>query len=216
MIFKQLHIPNAYQHRVLSIGIWSAIVMRLILILLGAWLVSRFHWILYVMGVFLFFTGIKILLMEDKEKDITQSGIINLVKRFFRMTSEIKDESFFVKVGKQWVATPLFLALIFIEISDLVFAVDSIPAIFAITTDPFIVWTSNIFAILGLRAMYFFLSGAIARFSLLKYGIALILVFIGTKMVIEPWIHISVGFSLFVIASILTIFTWMSFARERS
>lgn len=214
MIFKQMQIPLQYQHRVLIIGIWSAVVMRLVLILLGAWLVTQFHWLLYVMGVFLLFTGVKILLTEEKEKDITQSGVIKLVRRFFRVTNEISDQSFFKRKNGLIYATPLFITLILIEISDLVFAVDSIPAIFAITTDPFIVWTSNIFAILGLRALYFVLSGMINRFSLLKYAIALILIFIGVKMVIEPWIHIHVTMSLTVIATVLISFSIVSWLRE--
>jgi TerC family integral membrane protein len=189
--------------------------MRLGIILLGTWLVSEFHWILYVMGAFLLFTGVKIIFTEEKEKDIAQSSIITLIKRFFRVTHEIKSQSFFIRDGAKLYATPLFIALVFIEISDLVFAVDSIPAIFAITRDPFIVWTSNIFAILGLRALYFLLSGMISRFELLKYAIALILIFIGTKMVIEPWFDIHVTVSLTVIISILVSFTFISLWRER-
>lgn len=214
MIFSQLHIPVASQQRVFSYGIWSAIVLRLIIILLGSWLVSEFHWVLYVMGVFLLFTGFKIFFAEEKEKDIADSVVLKLIRRFFRVTKELEGEHFFIKKEKFWYATPLFITLIFIEISDIIFAVDSIPAIFAITQDPFIVWSSNIFAILGLRAMYFLLARAADTFHLLKYGIALILLFVGAKMVVEPWIDITVGESLAVIASILIVFTILSL-RER-
>ena len=219
LIFKQMHIPHDYQQRVFSIGIWSAIVMRLGIILLGTYLVSRVHWILYVMGAFLLFTGIKILVTEEKEKDLAQSGIFTIIKRFCRLTHDLHGQKFIIKQNGLWYFTPLFVTLIFIEISDLVFAVDSIPAIFAITQDPFIVWTSNIFAILGLRALYFLLSGMIARFALLKYGIALILIFIGFKMVIEPWMKISVFISLCVIATTLISFTvasWVYANKEHS
>jgi tellurite resistance protein TerC len=214
MIFKQMRIPHAYQQRVFTIGIWSAIVLRLLIILAGTWLVSRFHWVLYVMGAFLIFTGIKILVAEEKEKDITESAIIAMTKRIFRVTSELSNQAFFIKKNKLYYATPLFVTLILIEISDIIFAVDSIPAIFAITQDPFIVWSSNIFAILGLRALYFVLSGMIGRFELLKYAISMILVFIGVKMVIEPWVHIDVLVSLAVIAGTLILFTLVSIRRE--
>ncbi len=214
MIFKQMKIPHHCQQRVFSIGIWSAIVMRLGIILLGTYLVARFHWILYLMGAFLLFTGIKILLTEEKEKDFTESGILAVIKRYCRMTNELHGQDFFViKNGLRYV-TPLFATLIFIEISDIVFAVDSIPAIFAITQDPFIVWTSNIFAILGLRALYFLLSGMISRFELLKYAIAFILIFIGFKMVIEPWLDIPVLVSLSVISTTLIVFTLVSWLRD--
>jgi tellurite resistance protein TerC len=196
VIFKHFQIPLASQQRIFAYGIWGAIVMRLILILLGTWLVSHFHWVLYLMGVFLLLTGLKMLMTIEKEKNFADNFMVKCAKRYFRLT-------------------PFFIVLILIEVSDLIFAIDSIPAIFAITTDPFIVWASNIFAILGLRAMYFMLSGALLRFHLLKYGIALILVFVGVKMVIEPWVYISVGLSLTVIIGILLLFTLMSFMQNR-
>jgi len=185
--------------------------MRLLLILLGTWLITEFHWILYIMGVFLLLTGIKMFFVHEKEKDIKDMWLIRVMKKWIRMTSEFHEEKFFIKKNNLWYATPLFLALIFIEFSDLVFAFDSIPAIFAITRDPFIIWTSNIFAILGLRALYFLLAGLVTKFYLLKYGIALILMFVGTKMVIEPWAHIPVLVSLMVISTILILFTLLSF-----
>lgn len=210
MIFHQFRIPIAYQQRIFSIGIWSAIILRLLLILFGAWLVMNFHWVLYLMGAFLLLTGIKMCFAEEKEKDLAETLIIRFIKRFFRVTNEIHAHQFFIRKNLKLYGTGLLLALIFIEISDIVFALDSIPAIFAITTDPFIVWSSNIFAILGLRALYFLLAGMVNRFHMLKYGIALILVFVGSKMLIEPWIHISVLLSLGVVVGILLLFTWLS------
>lgn len=210
MVFQQFHVPQPYQQRVFSYGIWGAIFMRLGVICVGTWLVVQFHWLLYVMGIFLFFTGLKIMLVNEKEKDLAETLIIRLVKKCFRVTTEFHQEHFFIREKGAWVATPLFLALIFIEISDLIFAFDSIPAIFAITQDPFIVWASNIFAILGLRTLYFVLAHMIHRFHLLKYGIALILVFVGMKMMIEPWIALPVMVSLLVIATIITVFTCLS------
>jgi tellurite resistance protein TerC len=207
MVFTQLRIPIQYQQRVFSYGIWSAVVLRLIFILMGTWLVEHFHWILYLMGIFLLLTGIKMFFAQGKEQDLAETRFMKWMKRFFRVTSEIKDKRFFVRKDKLLYVTPLFIALIFIEISDVVFALDSIPAIFAITTDPFIVWSSNIFAILGLRAMYFLLAGMMTRFHLLKYGIALILVFVGSKMVIAPWLTISAVLSLCIIVGILVLFS---------
>lgn len=210
MVFKQFHIPHDYQQRVFSYGIWGAVIMRLLVILTGSVLVQKFHWILYVMGVFLLLTGIKIFFAKEQEKDLSETIAIRILRRFMRITTEFHGNNFFIRQKGVLVATPLFVALFFIEFSDLVFALDSIPAIFAITTDPFIVWSSNIFAILGLRALYFLLSGMINKFRLLKYGIALILIFVGMKMVIEPWVHVPVGMSLSVIGSILLSFAALS------
>ncbi len=210
LIFDQFRIPGAYQQRVFSYGIWSAIIFRLLLILLGTWLVAHFHWLLYLMGMFLLLTGIKMFFVSHKKYDLYSGSLYQWLKRRIRITDKIEGEHFFIRKGAYLYATPLFIALVFIEISDLVFAFDSIPAIFAITTDPFIVWTSNIFAILGLRAMYFLLAGMVAKFHLLKYGIALILVFVGLKMVIAPWVIISVGFSLGIIVGILVLFIGLS------
>lgn len=210
MVFQHFHVPQQYQQRVFSYGIWGAIIMRLGLILVGVWLVSEFHWLLYVMGAFLFFTGLKMMFMNEKEKDLAETFIIRLARKCFHVTTQFHEEHFFIKEGVKWVATPLFLALIFIEFSDLVFAMDSIPAIFAITQDPFIVWSSNIFAILGLRALYFVLARMIERFHLLKVGIALILVFVGVKMMIEPLYKVPVSLSLSAILGIIVLFTALS------
>lgn len=213
MIFQHFRIPAQYQQRVFTYGIWGAVIMRLIFIMLGVWLLAKFHWLLYIMGVFLFLTGIKMFFMEDNKKDLAETAVMRLAKYFFRVTPEFDEEKFFIRKNKLLYATPLFIALIFIELSDVMFAFDSIPAIFAITRDPFIIWTSNIFAILGLRALYFVLASMITRFYLLKYGVALILTFIGAKMMLAPWLHIPVTISLIVIATIIVIFSMLSLAR---
>lgn len=216
VIFHQFRIPAPYQPRIFAYGIWSAIIMRLILILIGSWLIATMHWVIYAMGAFLLLTGLKMFFINDDEKDLKQSSIFLFLKNHLRITEDTSQNHFFIRKNKFWYATPLFIALIFIEISDLIFAFDSIPAIFAITTDPFIVWTSNIFAILGLRAMYFLLANLITRFYLLKYGIALIIIFVGCKMLIEPWLVIPVGVSLCVVASILIIFGILSLKFRHS
>jgi TerC family integral membrane protein len=215
LIFHQFQVPNAYQQRVFSYGVWSAIVLRLLLILFGTWLIKDFHWILYLFGIFLLLTGIKMLFAVHEEKNLLTSRTFLWLKRHIRITDTFHGQNFFVAKNGLLYATPLLIVLIFIEISDLLFAFDSIPAIFAITTDPFIVWTSNIFAILGLRAMYFLLSGMVTRLHLLKYGIAIILVFVGAKMLIAPWITIPVELSLCVIAAILLLFTGLSLYFKR-
>ena len=215
MVFEQFRIPLKYQQRIFSYGIWGAIIMRLLIILVGSWLVSHFHWLLYVMGAFLLLTGIKMFFAREHEKDLADSMMIRLTNRFFRVTHEMKSEHFFIRKNGLLFATPLFLALVMVEFSDLIFAADSIPAIFAITRDPFIVWSSNIFAILGLRTLYFVLSHMINRFYLLRYGVALILVFVGVKMVIEPWILITVLESLAVIISLIIIFIALSIKQAK-
>ncbi len=189
LIFSYFAIPRALQHRVLFWGILGAIVLRGIMIGLGAALVSEFSWVLYLFGAFLVFTGIKMLTMSDEAPDLKDNKVIGWLQKRMRVTPELHGNAFFVRqplageVGKSvlW-ATPLFLTLCMVEIADLVFAVDSVPAIFAITTDPFIVYTSNIFAILGLRALYFALAAMIHRFMYLKYALAVVLVFIGSKI----------------------------------
>ena len=209
LIFTYLAIPRQYQHRVLFWGILGVIVLRAIMIALGAALVSQFSWILYVFGAFLVFTGIKMWILADHTPDIANNPLLKFLRKRMRVTPEVEGNAFFVHrpdpvTGKtvRW-ATPLFLALVMVEFIDLVFAVDSVPAIFAITNDPFIVYTSNIFAILGLRALYFALAAMIHRFKYLKYALALVLVFIGTKIFlvgiigkIPPVISLSVTFGL--------------------
>ena len=209
LIFTYFAIPRLYQHRVLFWGILGVIVLRALMIGLGAALVTQMSWILYVFGAFLIFTGIKMLMIVNRMPDIGNNPLLKLLRKRMRVTDHIEGNAFFVYrpdpvTGKtiRW-ATPLFLALCLIEFVDLVFAVDSVPAIFAITTDPFIVYTSNIFAILGLRALYFALAAMIHRFTYLKYALALVLVFIGTKILLDdiigkipPVISLTVTFGL--------------------
>ena len=182
LIFAYFAIPRAYQHRVLFWGILGVIVLRGIMIGLGATLIAQYAWLLYIFAAFLIFTGIKMLFMSDKEHSIGDNPLLRFLRRRLNVTETLEGSAFFVKRDGVRYATPLFLALILIEIADLVFAVDSVPAVFAITTDPFIVYTSNIFAILGLRALYFALSAILHRFAYLKYALALLLVFIGSKV----------------------------------
>ena len=182
LIFSYFAIPRAYQHRVLFWGILGVIVLRGIMIGLGATLIAQYAWLLYVFAAFLIFTGIKMLLMGDKEHSIGDNPLLRFLRRRMKVTENLEGSAFFVKRDGVRYATPLFLALILIEIADLVFAVDSVPAVFAITTDPFIVYTSNIFAILGLRALYFALSAILHRFAYLKYALSLLLIFIGSKV----------------------------------
>lgn len=203
MLFGYFAVPAELQRRVLLYGVLGAIVMRTGMIFGGSWLISQFHWVLYLFGAFLVLTGAKMLWMADKEPDLANNPLLKWLRRHLKVTEHLEEEKFFViRQGVRY-ATPLFLVLILVEISDVIFAVDSIPAIFAITTDPFIVLTSNIFAIMGLRAMYFLLADFADRFVLLKYGLALILLFIGTKMLLIDLFKIPIGVSLGVVAVIL-------------
>ena len=203
LIFTAFQVPAQYQRRVLIYGVLGAIIMRAIMILAGAWVVSEFSWVLYLFGAFLLFTGVRMLVMADSEPDVANNPVLRFARRHLRVSEGEHGEDFTViKNGVRYV-TPLFLVLILIEVTDVVFAVDSIPAIFAITTDPFIVFTSNMFAILGLRALYFLLVDVADRFHLLKYGLAMVLAFIGTKMLIMPWYHVPVEASLVVVAVLI-------------
>jgi tellurite resistance protein TerC len=190
MIFAYFAVPRIYQHRVLFWGILGVIVLRAIMIGLGSTIVSQFGWVLYLFAAFLIFTGIKMWVMADKEYDVGSSPVLRWVRRRFLVTEQLHGEKFWVRqsdprTGRPaWFMTPLFLALVMVEVVDVVFAVDSVPAIFAITTDPFIVYTSNIFAILGLRALYFALAAMVHRFHYLKYALSVLLVFIGAKIFI--------------------------------
>jgi TerC family integral membrane protein len=216
MIFTFFAVPAEYQRRVLIYGVLGAIVMRATMILAGAILVTKFHWILYLFGAFLVITGFKMLVFADKEADLAQNPVLKWLRGHLRITHEYHGEKFIVmKDGVRWF-TPLFLVLVMIETSDVIFAVDSIPAIFAITTDPFIVFTSNIFAILGLRAMYFLLADLSSRFHLLKYGLAMVLVFIGTKMLIVDFYKVPIGLALGIVALILVSSVAASLAATRN
>jgi len=216
MIFTFFAVPAEIQRRVLIYGVIGAIVLRAIMIVAGAWLVQEFHWILYLFGAFLVVTGIKMLVFAEANPDLGKNPLLNWVKRRLRLTPDYRGEKFWVRENGVRVFTPLFLVLVMIELSDLIFAVDSIPAIFAITTDPFIVFTSNIFAILGLRAMYFILAGMADRFHLLKYGLAMVLVFVGTKMLIVDFYKIPVGLSLGIVGIIIATFMFASLWVTRS
>lgn len=205
MLFSYFSVPIQYQRRVLVYGVLGAIILRTLMVFGGSWLVTQFQWLLYVFGAFLLFTGLKMALAKESEGDIGDKPMVRWLRSHLRMTDNIENERFFLRRNGVLYATPLFLVLILVEISDVIFAVDSIPAIFAVTTDPFIVLTSNLFAILGLRAMYFLLAGVAEKFSLLKYGLAVILVFIGIKMMLIDIFHIPIAISLSVVASILAI-----------
>lgn len=219
MLFSYFGVPAALQRRVLVYGVLGAIVLRTIMIFGGSWLITQFSWLLYLFGVFLLFTGVKMALAKEDETSIADRPLVRWVRNHLRMTDTIENEHFFVRKNGLLFATPLFLVLILVEISDVIFAVDSIPAIFAVTTDPFIVLTSNLFAILGLRAMYFLLSGVAERFSMLKYGLSVILVFIGVKMLIVDFYHIPIGVSLGVVFGILVltllINSWVNHRNDR-
>ncbi|AKE74134.1 TerC family protein [Klebsiella pneumoniae] len=205
MLFSYFAVPPALQRRVLVYGVLGAIVLRTMMIFAGSWLISQFDWLLYVFGAFLLFTGVKMALAKEDDSGIGDKPLVRWIRSHLRMTDKIESERFFTRKNGVLFATPLLLVLILVELSDVIFAVDSIPAIFAVTTDPFIVLTSNLFAILGLRAMYFLLAGVAERFSMLKYGLSVILVFIGVKMLIVDFYHIPVAISLGVVGGILAV-----------
>jgi len=204
MIFAFFKVPAEYQRRVLLYGVFGAIILRTVMVFLGAALVQEFSWILYVFGAFLLFTGLKMMLPEKEEKeDLSNNGLLKFLRKHIRMTDEYHGEAFFVMKNGLRYATPMFVVLVFVELSDVVFAVDSIPAIFAVTMDPFIVLTSNIFAILGLRAMFFLLADVADRFHLLRYGLAIVLSFIGMKLLLLKVYHIPIAVSLGVVFSVI-------------
>jgi len=210
MIFTYFAVPAEFQKRVLMIGIIGAIVLRTVMILVGSWLIAQFHWVLYIFGAFLVLTGIKMWWAAGQEPDLESNPALKLLRKVLPVSKGFDGERFFtVKNGKR-IATPLLLVIALVGLTDVIFAVDSIPAIFAITTDPFIVLTSNIFAILGLRAMYFLLAAVAEKFHLLSYGLAVILTFIGTKMMLIDIIKIPVVVSLGVVVAILAVTMWLS------
>ncbi|MGB7496796.1 MAG: TerC family protein [Candidatus Acidiferrum sp.] len=216
VIFRAFQVNEQVQHRVLEWGILGALVMRGIMIAAGAALIARFHWILPVFGVFLIYTGLHMIWKHNRQVHYERNPIFRFASTHLRVTKEYHGARFFIRQAGQWFATPLFLVLLVVEITDVTFAVDSIPAIFGITHDPFIVYTSNVFAILGLRALYFLLSDLLDYLRYLGYGLAVVLLFIGLKMLAEPWFHISVHVSLAVVGSILLLATFFSlFAGPR-
>lgn len=205
VIFRAFAVDENVQHRVLEWGILGALVMRGVMIAAGAGLIERFSWVLYVFGAFLVYAGLHMLFAKKKEMNPEKNRISRFAAKYLRVTKQYQGGRFFVREGGKLFATPLFVVLLVVEITDITLAVDSIPAIFGITRDPFIVYTSNVFAILGLRAMYFLLAGALGRLRFLTTGLSFVLSFIGAKMIIEPWVHISVEVSLVVVAALLLI-----------
>lgn len=203
VLFSYFAVPATLQHKVLFWGIIGALIMRAIFIVLGGVLLQQFHWIMYVFGAFLILTGIKLLFQKDSEIHPERNPLFLLFMRFVPTLPTYHGASFFVRQSGRWYATPLFVVLVSVEVTDLVFAIDSIPAIFAVTSDPFIVYTSNIFAILGLRSLYFLLAGIIHQFHYLKTGLAFVLAFVGVKMMIVDIYKVPIGLSLSVIALLI-------------
>jgi tellurite resistance protein TerC len=218
MLFSFFAVPLELQKRVLIYGVLGAIVMRTVMIFAGVWLIAKFHWLLYVFGAFLLITGIKMWWFAEEKPDLARNPVVKWMRGHMNVTSDLQGERFFVmkEEGGKLVryATPLLLVLVLVEITDLIFAVDSIPAIFAITTDPFIVLTSNVFAILGLRAMYFLLADMADRFSFLKYGLAIVLMFVGVKMMLLDVLKIPVLISLGVVATIIATSIILSLRKD--
>ena len=215
LIFSFFAVPAAYQHRVLFWGILGALIMRGILIAVGAALLEEFHWIIYVFGAFLIFTGIRMAMQHEENVHPEKNPVVKFFRRFMPVTENFEQDKFFIRRAGKLMATPLFLILLVVESTDLIFAVDSIPAIFAVTREPFIVYTSNVFAILGLRALYFLLANVMDKFQYLKYGLAAVLTFVGVKMVIVDFYTVPVGVSLGVVAGILTISVLASLWKAR-
>ena len=204
LIFSYFKVPSKYQHRVLFWGVMGALVMRLTMIFIGATLINRFHWIIYIFGAFLVYTGIKMFRQQDDDFQPEENVAVRIVTRIIPMERSYDEEKFFTRRSGKLTGTLLLLVLVIVEVADLVFAVDSIPAIFAITTNPFIVYTSNVFAILGLRSMYFLLAGVVEKFHYLKIGLAIVLTFIGVKMlVVALGVHIPIWISLVFVAVVL-------------
>jgi tellurite resistance protein TerC len=212
-VFSTFAIPSALQHRVLFWGILGALVMRAIFILVGGALLAQFHWVMYVFGGILLFTAVKLFVQREEKPEPEKNPVTKLFRRFVPSTSGLRGSKFLVRENGRLLATPLLLVLVLVEVTDLVFAVDSIPAIFAVTQDPFLVFTSNIFAILGLRSLYFLLAGVVDRFHYLKPALALVLAFVGTKMVIVDLYKVPVGLSLGVIVGLLAGAVVLSFLR---
>ncbi|CAN5914020.1 TerC family protein [soil metagenome] len=203
LIFQYFAVPAQYQHRVLFWGILGALIMRGLFIGVGAALLARFGWVIYIFGALLVITGIRMAVKQDEEFDGEQNAVVRLVRRVLPVTATYRGKHFFVSEAGRRHATPLLLVLVLVEATDLIFAIDSIPAIFGITRDPFLVFTSNIFAVLGLRSLFFLLATVVTKFHLLKYGLAVILTFVGAKMLAEHWIHIPIMLSLGIVIGVL-------------
>jgi tellurite resistance protein TerC len=203
MIFSNFAVPTQYQHRVLFWGIMGAVIMRALFIAAGVTLITSFHWMIYIFGGFLVFTGLRMLRSQEQHIDLSRNPVLRLFRRLMPVVEAYHAERFFVRQGGRWAATPLIPVLILIETTDVIFAVDSVPAILAISTDPFIVYTSNMFAILGLRSLFFLLAGVMGLFRFLKVGLSIVLVFVGSKMVLVEFYKIPVGVSLAVVGTVL-------------
>ena len=223
VLFRTFGVPAEFQHRVLAWGILGALIMRGLMIAAGAALIERFSWIMYVFGAFLIYAGLHMMFSSETETHPEKNRLVQFLARHLRMTKSFSGERFFVREQGLLFATPLFLVLLVVEVTDVTFAVDSIPAVFGITRDAFIVYTSNVFAILGLRTLYFLLAGVLDRLTYIKFGLAAVLVFVGVKMLVEKWMHISVVVSLGIVVGILAVATVISLlakpkkiAREQS
>jgi tellurite resistance protein TerC len=210
MLFGFFDINPKYQHKVLFWGILGALIMRAFFIFAGVALISKFHWVIYIFGLFLIYTGIKMLFYKEQKIEPDKNPFVKLFKKILPVTENFQEGNFFVKINSKTFATPLFIVLLVVEFTDLIFAVDSIPAILAISDDTFIIFTSNVFAILGLRALYFALAGVTKYFYYLKYGLTVILVFVGVKMVIVSIYKIPIGYSLLTILGILVVSVMLS------
>lgn len=204
-VFSYFSVPKILRHKVLFWGVIGALVMRAVFIMLGTVLIERFDWMMYVFGAFLVITGLKMAVAKEDDIHPEANPALKLFRRLIPGTKDFRQDHFFVREGGRWLATPLFFVLVVIEASDVMFAVDSVPAVLAVSLDPFIVYASNIFAILGLRALFFVLAGLLERFTLLKYGLAVILSFVGVKMIIAEWYHFPVWLSLSIILGVLTV-----------
>ncbi len=215
MVFSYFHVSSIYQHKILFWGILGALIMRAIFIAAGVTLIEQFHAVIYIFGAFLVITGIKMAFMGDKKIEPEKNPVLKFLRKVMPVTENYQDDKFFIKRAGKYFATPLFVVLVVVESTDVLFAVDSIPAILAITTDPFIVYTSNVFAILGLRALYFALAGVMPMFYYLNYGLSAILAFVGTKMLISDYYHVPVIVSLGVVAAILIASVALSVMRAR-
>lgn len=216
LLFGYFNVPAAYQHRVLFWGIFGALIMRAIFIMAGVTLIAKFHWIIYVFGLFLVITGIKMALNKGTKIEPEKNIVVNLFKKLFPVSGEFSGSKFWIKREGKLTATPLFIVLLMVEFTDLIFAVDSIPAILAITSDPFIVYTSNVFAILGLRSLYFALAGIIGMFRYLHYGLAAILIFVGIKMILSDVFEIPIVISLLVILVTLLLSIGVSLIKSKN
>jgi tellurite resistance protein TerC len=215
VVFRVFAVKEEYQQRVLGYGILGALLMRGAMIAAGAALVEQFNWIMYVFGAFIIYAGLHMLFAGEAASHPEQNFLVRYFSRHLRLTKEYRGEKFFSRENGQLFATPLFLVLLIVEITDVTFAVDSIPAVFGITRDTFIVYTSNVFAILGLRALYFLLAGVLDQLDYLKVGLALVLIFVGAKMIVEPWLHISVGVSLAIVLGMLMVAVLASLLRKK-